>query len=79
MEVTLHIPDIAKQLSATRADVPRRVLETIALEGYRAEQLSESGFHQMLGFETRMEVHAFLKGVITFTSTIDVDGFSRWK
>lgn len=62
MEVTLHIPDdIAKQLSATRADVPRRVLEAIALEGYRAEQLSESAVRQMLGFETRMEVHAFLK------------------
>jgi hypothetical protein len=62
MEVTLHIPDdIAKRLSATGTDLPRRALEAIALEGYRAERLSESGIRQMLGFETRMEVHAFLK------------------
>lgn len=62
MEVTLHIPDdIAKRLSATGTDLPRRALEAIALEGYRAERLSESAIRQMLGFETRMEVHAFLK------------------
>jgi hypothetical protein len=34
MEVILHIPDdIAKQLSAAGADVSRRALEAIALEG----------------------------------------------
>jgi hypothetical protein len=62
MEVTLHIPDdIAKRLSAAGEDMPRRALEAIALEGYRAERLSESAVRQMLGFETRIEVHAFLK------------------
>jgi len=33
----------------------------VALEGYRTQLLSESAVRQMLGFETRMEVHAFLK------------------
>jgi hypothetical protein len=62
MDVTLHIPDdIAKQLAASGADLSRRALEAIALEGYRAESLSESAVRQMLGFETRMEVHTFLK------------------
>jgi hypothetical protein len=36
-------------------------LEALALQGYRTELLSESAVRQMLGFETRMEVHAFLK------------------
>ena len=36
-------------------------LEALALEGYRTELLSESAVRQMLGFETRMEVHDFLK------------------
>jgi hypothetical protein len=31
------------------------------LEGYRAERLSESAIRQMLGFESRIQVHAFLK------------------
>ncbi|MGH9598776.1 MAG: UPF0175 family protein, partial [Terracidiphilus sp.] len=30
-------------------------------EGYRSERLSESAVRRLLGFETRMEVHSFLK------------------
>jgi Uncharacterised protein family (UPF0175) len=29
--------------------------------GYRTEQISEAEIRRLLGFETRMEVHAFLK------------------
>jgi hypothetical protein len=36
-------------------------LEARALEGHRTELLSESAVRRMLGFETRMEVHAILK------------------
>lgn len=50
-------------------------LEALALEGYRTERLSESEFRQMLGFETRMQVHAFLKehGVYLNYSLADMD------
>lgn len=43
------------------------------MEGYRTETLSESEIRQMLGFETRMEVHAFLKehGVFLHYSLAD--------
>jgi hypothetical protein len=30
-------------------------------EGYRSERLSEGQLRRMLGFRTRMQVHAFLK------------------
>jgi hypothetical protein len=33
----------------------------VALEGYRSGALSESDVREMLGFPTRMQVHAFLK------------------
>jgi hypothetical protein len=42
-------------------DSARVVLEASALEGYRTELLPESAVRQMLRFETRMELHAFLK------------------
>jgi Uncharacterised protein family (UPF0175) len=42
-------------------DPARIALEALALEGYRTERLSESELRQMLGFETRMQVRAFLK------------------
>jgi hypothetical protein len=62
VEITLNIPDeLARQVTPEGSDRAQVALEALALEGYRAERLSESAVRQMLGFETRMEVHAFLK------------------
>jgi hypothetical protein len=62
MEITLNIPDeLARQVASEGKDPSRMALEALALEGYRAERLSESAVREMLGFDTRMEVHAFLK------------------
>jgi hypothetical protein len=62
VEITLNIPDeLAAQISSEGKDLFRAALEALAVEGYRAERLSESEIRHLLGFETRMEVHAFLK------------------
>jgi hypothetical protein len=62
MQITLNIPDdLARQVAPEGKDPARVALEALALEGYRSELLSESALRQMLGFQTRMEVHAFLK------------------
>jgi hypothetical protein len=62
MQITLNIPDeIARQVASEGKDPARVALEALALEGYRSELLSESAVRQMLGLETRMQVHAFLK------------------
>ena len=62
VEITFNIPDdLARQLASEGKDPARVALEALALEGYRAGRLSESNLREMLGFETRMEVHAFLK------------------
>jgi hypothetical protein len=62
VEITLKIPDeLARQVAPDGQDPARVALEALALEGYRSELLSESAVRQMLGFETRMKVHAFLK------------------
>jgi hypothetical protein len=61
MEVTIHVPtDIAARWQ-TQGDIPRAVLEGAALEAYRQRIIGESRLRQWLGFETRFEVHAFLK------------------
>jgi Uncharacterised protein family (UPF0175) len=62
VQITLNIPDeFAAQLASGGRDISRAALEALALEGYRTERLSESEIRRLLGFETRMEVHAFLK------------------
>jgi hypothetical protein len=62
MDITLNIPDdLAQRVTSEGKDPARLALEALAIEGYRAELMSESAVRQMLGFETRMEVHTFLK------------------
>jgi post-segregation antitoxin (ccd killing protein) len=62
MQFTVDIPDeLAAQVIAGGENLSRAALEAIAAEGYRMERLSESEIRRLLGFETRMEVHAFLK------------------
>jgi hypothetical protein len=60
MEVAIHLPeDVAAALPWE--DVSRHILEQIALEGYQEWWLSEAQIRRLLGYETRMEVHGFLK------------------
>lgn len=62
MTITIDIPDeLASALTASGQDLRRAVLEAIALDGYRNDRLTEADIRQLLGFETRMEVHGFLK------------------
>ena len=62
MNINIAVPDeIAKALQEEWQDMPRGVLESIALEGYRCGAMGEELVRRLLGFETRFEVHGFLK------------------
>jgi glycerol dehydrogenase-like iron-containing ADH family enzyme len=62
MTITIEIPDeLVPALTPSGQDLRRAALEAIALDGYRSDRLTESDIRQLLGFETRMEVHGFLK------------------
>ncbi len=58
MEIILQIPDeLARQVASEGKDPAHVALEALALEGYRVEQISESAIRQLLGFESRIQVH----------------------
>jgi hypothetical protein len=61
MEVTIQVPDDIASRWQTQGDIPRDILEGVALAAYRKRIIGESRLQQWLGFETRFEVHAFLK------------------
>ena len=62
MEVTINLPeDVVKVFSANGENIERQVLEAFALEGYREEKLSQAQVRRMLGYQTDMQVDAFLK------------------
>jgi hypothetical protein len=66
VNVQIQIPDDVAEVfcpegASSGPDVPRAVLEALALEGYRSRRLSESQVRRLLGLDTRIQVHAFLK------------------
>lgn len=58
MNVQVTIPD--EIFKETNEETSRRILEAVALEGYKSKQLTAAQIRQILGFETRLEVYDFL-------------------
>jgi predicted HTH domain antitoxin len=59
--VTLDLPEKLSRFLAASGNVERAALEAIALQAYREEKLSTGELRRLLGYRTRLEVHAFLK------------------
>lgn len=60
--ITIGLPEeLTEALSRTGGDLSRAALEALATEAYRERKISHTQLGQLLGFETRMEVDAFLK------------------
>lgn len=58
MSVTVFLPDDV--LTDQGGDVPRRVLEQVALEGFKSGQLTIAQVRRILGFDSRLQAHEFL-------------------
>lgn len=62
MQITLDLPeDIAAHLTRKGENLSRAALEALALEEYREHRLSMSQLRRLLGYHTKVQVHAFLK------------------
>jgi len=62
MELVVQISDaVVGTLPSQNGDLSRDLLESYALEGYRSGRLTANQVQELLGFETGMEVDAFLK------------------
>jgi hypothetical protein len=76
MQIILNLPeDIAADLTAKGEDLSRTALEAFALEAYRAEKLSTAQLRRLLGYQTRAQVHEFLKthGVYLHYTVADLE------
>jgi predicted HTH domain antitoxin len=61
MNVAVELPDdIARQLATAWPDIPRRVLEAVAVEGYRSGALTPGQVQRLLNL-SRWETEALLK------------------
>ncbi|MGD0777114.1 MAG: UPF0175 family protein [Candidatus Solibacter sp.] len=74
MTITLSLPaDIVQLLTENGEDISRTALESLASQEYRLGRLSEEQVRRMLGFESRFDVHAFLKAHDTHLNYTDAD------
>ena len=74
MQVHFELPeDIARAMIADGQDLTRAAEQSIALEGYRSGRLSEDQVRRFLGFESRLQVHAFLKAHQVYLTYGDKD------
>jgi predicted HTH domain antitoxin len=75
-QLILELPDeLSAFLAASGHDLERAALETIAAEAYREKKVSTGQLRRVLGYKTRMQVHAFLKehGVYLRYDLADLD------
>jgi hypothetical protein len=61
MDVTVHIPDDLATRLGTASDLPRRMLEALAIEEFRSGRLTQAELRRLLGFATRDALDRFLK------------------
>ena len=60
--VTIALPDeLSAALAVPGQDLSRAAFEALALAAYRERKISAAQLRQLLGYETRVEVDAFLK------------------
>jgi hypothetical protein len=60
--VTIALPDeLSAALAVPGQDLSRAAFEALALAAHREHKISVAQLRQLLGYETRMEVDAFLK------------------
>jgi hypothetical protein len=60
--VTITLPDeLLEALTASGEELSCTALEALSLEAYRTRKISAAQLRRLLGFQTRMEVDAFLK------------------
>jgi chromosome segregation and condensation protein ScpB len=60
--VTIALPDeLAAALASLGQDLSRSAFEALALTAYRERKITAAQLRRLLGYETRLEVDAFLK------------------
>ncbi len=62
MNIAIELPEsVAQYLDTRGGDLSRRALEALAVDAYRAGEITTAEVRRMLGHASRWETEAFLK------------------
>jgi predicted HTH domain antitoxin len=74
MNVVIEIPEtVSAPLRSRWQDLPRRVLEAVAVEAYRSDALTAYQVGELLSHGSRWETESFLKRVQAYLHYTDED------
>lgn len=74
MQITIEIPDdIAHRLSQKVDNLPRHILESLVIEAYRTELITQAEVGRVLNLPSRWETDAFLKRVEAYMHYTEAD------
>jgi len=74
MQITIEIPDdIAHRLSQKVHNLPRHILESLVIEAYRDEIITQAEVGRMLNLPSRWETDAFLKRAEAYMHYTEAD------
>lgn len=74
MQITIEIPDdIAQRLTQQVDNLPRRALESVVIEAYRAELITSAEVGRILELASRWDVDVFLKQAGAYLHYSDED------
>lgn len=73
MTIQVNLPEDIPKAFGSGQDLSRAAVEGLALEGYRSGRLSEEQVRRMLEYDSRFQVHEFLKQHNTYLNYTEED------
>ena len=74
MDVHIEVPDdIVQRMKSRWSDLPRGMLQALAIESYRAGVITEAEVQRMLNLPSRWDVDAVLKEAQAYIEYTDMD------
>lgn len=74
MDVHIEVPDdIVHRMKSRWSDLPRGMLQALAIESYRAGIITEAEVQRMLNLPSRWDADAVLKEAQAYIDYTDVD------
>lgn len=74
MLITIEIPEeIGSQLQQSWQNIPQKLTEALAVEGYRSGIMTSAQIQQLLKFSSRWETEQFLKNAQAYLDYTEED------
>ena len=61
MKITVNLPDKLTEIGEQWGDLSQKIVDSLAFEAYKSKIISTAELGEILGFNSRWEIHDFLQ------------------